>query len=162
MQNIIVNLDLPKHNLAEICRGFSGTVLRRRCVVCAKNNQATRSRYECSSCKVALCIEKCFVYYHENIAAFVWHHFVKSDNCDKIYLIVISSYWYPGYLKYKWKTALVCIKKTIFLGVHEYSAKRHAFSLSLEHEAPEIIFFIILFCSLQIELVYFLLLDPTC
>ena len=30
------NLDLRKHNLAEICRGFSGTVLRRRCVVCAK------------------------------------------------------------------------------------------------------------------------------
>ena len=24
-----------------------------------------------SQCKVALCIEKCFVYYHENIAAFV-------------------------------------------------------------------------------------------
>ena len=65
------NLDLRKHNLAKICRGFSGTVLRRRSVVCAKINQATRSRYECSSCKVALCIEKCFVYYHENIAAFV-------------------------------------------------------------------------------------------
>lgn len=68
--NIRANLDLRKHYLAEICRGFSGAVLRRRCVVCAKNNQFVRSSYECNSCKVALCIDKCFVFYHENIADF--------------------------------------------------------------------------------------------
>ena len=59
-------------------------------------------------------IEKCFVYYHESIAAFLWHHFVKSDNWDKIYLIDISFYWYPGHLKCTWKTALVCKKKDFF------------------------------------------------
>jgi len=62
--------DLRKHSLTEICRNFSGVVQRRKCVVCAKTKKIVKVRYECSSCKVALCLGNCFIYYHENITSF--------------------------------------------------------------------------------------------
>ena len=41
--------------------------LKRRCVVCSRNDKRSDSRYECNECDVGLCIDPCFKIYHTQL-----------------------------------------------------------------------------------------------